>query len=493
MSKLAVLYARVSSKEQEKEGFSIPAQMKLLRDYARQYKLPIAKEFEEAETAKVSGRPKFNEMVAYLRDPKNDCNTILVEKTDRLYRNLKDWIVIEELGTKIHFVKEGETLDGESHSSHKFMHGIRVLMAKQYVDNLSEEVRKGMNEKAAQGQWPARPPVGYSSNRESHTIEPDPTKAPIVRRLFEWYASGDHSLESVAKLAKSSALFSRNSMAINKAGIHRILHNPIYCGEFEWKGKRYQGTHEPIVTRELFAKTQMVFDETNRPLQTKRSLAFAGLLKCGKCGCSMTPELKKERYVYYHCTQFRGPCDNVYVREEKLANLLGEVVQKVRVSPKVVEDIRQALLYSQRDKLAYQSESIESIRERISRLQGMLDNAYEDKLSGEITPDTWRRKSTEWQGEIDRLRLDEAAHSNANRNYYELGMQILELANSAFDQYIGQNRVEQRKLLDTLLSNCTFYRGTLCPTYKKPFDILAKGLEFQSMRGRRDSNSRPPT
>lgn len=75
----------------------------------------------------------------------------MVEKTDRLYRNLKDWVTVDELGVEIHFVKENVVLSGESRSSEKFMHGIKVLVAKNYIDNLSEETRKGMLEKAQCG------------------------------------------------------------------------------------------------------------------------------------------------------------------------------------------------------------------------------------------------------------------------------------------------------------------------------------------------------
>jgi DNA invertase Pin-like site-specific DNA recombinase len=77
--------------------------------------------------------------------------TLLVEKTDRLYRNIKDWVTIDELGIEVHFVKEAVVLSEDSRSSEKFMHGIKVLMAKNYIDNLGEEVRKGMIEKARQG------------------------------------------------------------------------------------------------------------------------------------------------------------------------------------------------------------------------------------------------------------------------------------------------------------------------------------------------------
>lgn len=145
-----VIYARVSSKEQEKEGYSIPAQLELLRKYALKNNYTIVKEFEDVETAKSSGRTYFNEMIKMLKNSK-DTNTILVEKTDRLYRNLPDYVLLDGMHLDLHFVKEGVVLNDNSHSSEKFMHLIKVGMAKQYVDNLAEEVRKGLLQKAKEG------------------------------------------------------------------------------------------------------------------------------------------------------------------------------------------------------------------------------------------------------------------------------------------------------------------------------------------------------
>ena len=158
--KQAVIYARVSSKEQEKEGFSIPAQLKLLKEYAAANGFAVAQEYVDVETAKQTGRAAFGEMVAYLKAHPS-VRVMLVEKTDRLYRNLKDWVTVDELDVEMHFPKEGVVLSRESRSSEKFMHGIKVLMAKNYIDNLSEEARKGMQEKAEQGIWPTKTPLGY--------------------------------------------------------------------------------------------------------------------------------------------------------------------------------------------------------------------------------------------------------------------------------------------------------------------------------------------
>ena len=123
----SVMYARVSSKEQE-QGYSIPAQLDLLRPYGTQIGVRIAEEFLDAETAKTTGRPGFATMVAYFKQHP-ECRVLLVEKTDRLYRNFKDCVTIDELKLEIHFVKENEVLSDQSRSSEKFVHGIKVRMA----------------------------------------------------------------------------------------------------------------------------------------------------------------------------------------------------------------------------------------------------------------------------------------------------------------------------------------------------------------------------
>ncbi len=202
--KQAVIYARVSSKEQEKEGFSIPAQLRLLKEYAAANDFAVAQEYIDIETAKQTGRAAFGEMVAYLK-AHSSVRVMLVEKTDRLYRNLKDWVTVDELNVEMHFPKEGVVLSRESRSSEKFMHGIKVLMAKNYIDNLSEEARKGMQEKAEQGIWPTKTPLGYrniTGPDGKKIIATDSALSPIVAQLFEWYARGDISLKEAELCGK---------------------------------------------------------------------------------------------------------------------------------------------------------------------------------------------------------------------------------------------------------------------------------------------------
>jgi site-specific DNA recombinase len=485
----AVLYVRVSSKEQEKEGFSIPAQRRLLADYGIQHGLEIVKEFEDVETAKRVGRTAFSEMVAFLRETPIPRPIILVEKTDRLYRNIKDWVTIADLGLEVHLVKEGVILSEESRSSEKFMHGIRVLMAKNYIDNLSEEVRKGMREKAEQGHWPTVAHVGYRNNPETRRIEIDPERGPLVAKLFEWYAHGDVSLKEVTSKAFSGGLtHPRSGRRMTKSEIHRMLHNPIYTGDFVWNGKLYRGKHEPLISSTLFATVQDVFKQSNRPKYTKRRHAFAGLVSCARCGCAMTAEVKKGRYVYYHCTGFRGRCGNTYVREEELSRLFREVVERVQISPDVADQVAQALRESQADKEQFHRASVMRLQQRQLAIQGRLDRAYDDRLEGKISDELWQRRSREWEAELTDVTREMERHNHASHDYVVTGLSILELAKDAPSLFARQTASEQARLLKKLVSNCTFDRGSLSATYSKPFDLLVRGNESGDWLGRRDSN-----
>ena len=286
----AVLYARVSSKDQERGGFSIQAQQQLLRAYARQRGFEIAEAFIDVETAGKAGRANFGAMLRYVRRHPR-CRAILVEKTDRLYRNIKDWVALEELGLDVHLVKEGVVLSDESMSAEKFVHGIKVLVAKNYIDNLSEETKKGLLEKARQGLWPSRAPLGYQNivRRDGkHVIEPDAERAPIIAKVFEWYATGEFPLTALTTKARQAGLTYRKSKRpLGRSRIHKLLHDPIYMGDFIWDGQRYEGSHEPIVSRETWGDVQSVLTgraPRRRPRQERGSgHAFAGLVSCGAC------------------------------------------------------------------------------------------------------------------------------------------------------------------------------------------------------------------
>jgi site-specific DNA recombinase len=294
--KQAVLRARVSSKEQEEEGFSLPAQIRPLQEYAARNGIVIVREFVDVESANTGGRAGFNEMVAYLKKHHTTCRTILVEKTDRLYRNIKDWATLDELGVTIHFVKENVVIGPESRSNDQFVHGIKVLMARNYSLNLGEETTKGMLEKARAGIYPSFAPVGYRNTdgpAGKRVIVPDSDTATVITELFGCFATGSFSIKALVAKLRAEGITLRGRRLCSSTA-HQILRKRLYMGDFDWDGTTYQGTHEPLVTRECWERVQTLLDARaeTKTRKVKHDFAFTGLVRCDHCGCLLVGELK---------------------------------------------------------------------------------------------------------------------------------------------------------------------------------------------------------
>lgn len=483
----AVVYARVSSTEQEKEGYSIPAQLKLLNQYAMDNKLKVIQEYVDVETAKQAGRTSFNNMVAFL---KNECKigkatdsypVVLVEKTDRLYRNIKDWVTLDDIPLEVHYVKENIIMSPESKSSEKFMHGIKVLMAKNYVDNLSEETKKGMMEKASQGIWPSCAPIGYLNVEcgGKRFIQPDPKQSILIARLFEWYSTGNYSLHEVTRKAREEGLaYHKSGDTVQKSLVYKILNNPIYYGDFDWAGKHYHGTHEPIVSKELWDQVQrtLVDKGFRRTRVQKHAWPFQGLVSCGHCGCALVAELKKSKYVYYHCTGHKGKCPEKYVRQEKLASQYMEALQTMRFDKEVMDWVIDALKTSHKDEKTYHDGVITTLQQQYGRTQSRLDAMYVDKLDGRISQDVYDRKSDEWRREQHDILRQIQMHENANTSYFEEGVRILELSQNASSLFEQGDQDEDRQILNLVFSNSIWKDGILQPTYREPFNLIVNAL-----------------
>ena len=488
----AVIYARVSSREQEREGFSIPAQLELLRNYALNHNITVVREFEDAETAKKAGRTNYNEMLKFIKSSK-DVNTILVEKTDRLYRNFKDYVTLEDYDLEIHLVKEGTILSENSKSHEKFIHGIKVLMAKNYIDNLSEEVKKGMAQKVKEGYVISKPPYGYKKVDTKSSII-DETTAPFVKRAFELYSSGNLSLKRVAKqLHEEGFIYKQNKPIINTSKLETILKSHFYYGLIEYKGEFYEGKHEPLISKELFEQVQIAFKKDNKPkYKDAKDFLFAGMITCTNCGCQISGEIKKGKYVYYSCTGGKGECSqqHIYVREEELEKQYIEALKQIQTSDEHKNWIIQGLKESFDDEQKYTKEKIKDFNKQKEILKERLSKIYLDKLDGTISEQFWLERHNQWTMELMHLQSTIEAYEKSNIDFMGNGINILNLLTNIEKTYLMSDIDAKKQILNTVLQNSYLKDGKLSYIYKKPFNIFAKGLNYLETLGRKDSNLR---
>ncbi len=470
--KQAIIYARVSTKEQQKEGFSIPSQVKLLTDYADKKGISIVKEFSESETAKKIGRKEFTNLIEFLKTNKQ-VRIVLVEKTDRLTRNFNDYVLIDqlinELDIEVHLVKEGEVLSKQSKSHSKLIHSIKVAIAKNFIDNLSEETSKGMIEKAAQGHYPSKAPYGYKNVTQTKSIVINETQAYFVKRVFELYSTGYYSLKTLAdELFEQGLIFRPSQPKVRTTELHRILTNKFYTGYFTFKDISRIGHHPPIVSFDLFKTVQSQLKRHNKPRYSTHKFPYSNLIVCYHTGKSLTADQKKGKYTYY-----KAPgSPEKHIREELIEEQLTETVKEIMVPDFLYKWISDGLkqLNDMRD--VQVSEDINHLTNEIKRTNSKLSALYDDKLEGLIDEAFYKHKARELR---DRQYELEAKLSNLTRVSYEnveMAMQILDFAKDAHKYFTSIEKFEQAKFIKTISSNCYLKDGQVHLELKKPFQLL---------------------
>jgi len=236
---------------------------------------------------------------------------------------------------------------------------------------------------------------------------------------------------------------------------------------------------------------QDVLHGRNRGKLKKNGFAFSGLLQCAYDNCAVTAEIKKGKYIYYHCTGYRGKCDLPYFREEEIGERLGTLLKNIQVPDDVLTQLRNSLLGDKDREQEACRQKIDRLQQRLTMLRRRLDQAYIDKLDGHITDEFWDAKSAEWHEEERRLLAAIADLDQAKPSRLLDGVRILELANKAYSLYFRQNSSEKAKLLKIVLSNCAIDAARAYPTYRKPFDLIFQAAQTERWWAWGESNSRP--
>jgi len=203
------LYARKSTDVEDKQVLSIEAQVAELRAFATRENLNIIEEFIEKQSAKIPGRPIFDEMIK--RIEKDEANGILVWHPDRLARNSVDGGRIIYLLDCGHLMMlKFPTFWFEPTPQGKFMLSIAFGQSKYYIDSLSENVRRGLRQKVRRGEYPGPAPIGYINDPRTKTVIVDRKKAKTIKQAFELYAQNNSCLEDIANFLAQNGILRRS-------------------------------------------------------------------------------------------------------------------------------------------------------------------------------------------------------------------------------------------------------------------------------------------
>jgi len=345
-TKTALIYLRVSTADQahgagSAEGYSIPAQRDACRRRAAELGADVVAEFaDRGASARSAARPQLQAMLTRLTE-QGGIDYVIVHKIDRLARNRADDVQIqlgiERAGAQLISVSENV----DKTPSGKLVRNIMADLAEFYSANLATEILKGSTEKARRGGTPGLAPIGYrnvrklADGREIRTVVIDDERAPLVRRAFELYATGEYSVRELHRRLTADGLTVRATpkrpaqpLALSK--LHGLLRNRYYLGFVSYRGVEYPGLHDALISPELFARVERVLDERDHTSTKQRTHShyLRGLMSCARCGSRLTYMQVHGRhgglFAYYVCSRRHrlGYCDLPYLAADDVERRL---------------------------------------------------------------------------------------------------------------------------------------------------------------------------
>lgn len=491
-----VALARVSSREQEREGFSLEVQETALRRYATQNGGDIAKLFRIAETAsKGDERKTFRELVAYAKKNAAELDGLLFYKVDRAARNLFDYVELERLESEYNLPFISVSQPTENTPAGHMMRRTLANMASFYTEQQSVDVREGLARRVQEGWFCSRGPYGYRNIRKDGrgTIEVDPLPAANVRRIFHLYAYGNLTLDGlVAKVNAEGMVFRASMPKFPRSSVHTILQDRAYIGEVRHKGQWYPGKHEPLIDRETWDRVQALL---GGHVYQSHALTYASeLIQCGHCGHPLTGEQKAKMtksgeriYNYYRCTYYNvKDHPRARVTEADLDRQVLAVFDKMRIEDEQVRDWFRTVLASQTrdlqaDSLAQRAE----LQRQETLFVSQQDRLLNMRIAGEIDQETFGRKHTEMRDRLASIKLQLDVLDRSHDETAELASKVFELSQTLRQQWLTADYAAKRRILEIVFLNCRLDDVTLVPTMRKPFDVLAEGLVSNLSRGDR--------
>ncbi|OGM26863.1 hypothetical protein A3D00_03170 [Candidatus Woesebacteria bacterium RIFCSPHIGHO2_02_FULL_38_9] len=342
------------------------------------------------------------------------------------------------MAIKILSVNEGDVSDG-------LIGNIFASVAEWESEVIGQRTKDAMRQKFREGWWPGWAPYGYINTQkgDKRIVVPDPILAPLIKQLYELYATGSYSLLELARVMFAKGLKSRNGKIISDSSLQKILTNKFYYGVMTWGGDEKLGNHEPIVSKTLFDQCQYVAAQHRNFLIRKRKWSYLlrGFAYCGVHETRLTAEgkhinsKKNPKISYYRCTN-QGGCSQSYIRADLLEKQVGKLFKRFEFSPDFIELVHdKAKDYFEENRGSIQSEKQGLINKR-KALEEKRNKLEDLIVDGTISRDVFKRQHEQLEADISQLD-DNIKDLEAKKNLdVKLIDEILALTRNIYQTYL---------------------------------------------------------
>jgi len=476
------IYARKSTDSEDRQVRSIADQIAELKELAKKENLEIVDIIVEKQTAKKPGRPMFADMLK--RMEAGEATGILAWHPDRLARNSVDGgqiIYLVDIGV----IKELKfpTFWFDPTPQGKFMLSIAFGQSKYYVDNLSENIKRGHRQKLKQGLWPQMAPLGYLNDKKTKMIYLDKEKAPLIKKAFEAYATGKYTLRELRKIINGLGLRGRRGKMLSVSNYQYLLQNPFYYGLIRYNGEFYEGKHEPIITKKLFDQVQEVMKRKSKPQKADKMKFFLyrGIFKCGECGYSITADKKikpsGKEYIYYYCTK-KNPhhkcTQNIFTREEKISSQIKKEIQKVSLPDDCADWMLKEIEKERKAKAQSSSFFAQKIKQEISKIDEKLEKLMNAYLESVLNIKEYQEAKNKLINQKQVLKDKLNAFEQKSDNRFELAARFVKASKQAKIIASKENPEGIRDFLKKIGSNFQLQNQNISFSPRGAWQIVAK-------------------
>jgi site-specific DNA recombinase len=482
------IYCRKSSESEERQVLSIESQIKELEVLTKRLGLHVSQILTESRSAKYPGRPVFNDLMKKVY--KGQVKGVICWKLDRLARNPIDgssliWAL--DQGKLSSIITPHNTFSNNSND--KFLMQIEFGMAKKYVDDLSDNVKRGNKAKLERGWVPGLPPLGYLNEPKERTIIIDPERFPLVRKIWDLLLRGMPPSEILRTANHEWGFRTRTHKKVGNrpltaSGLYKIFSRPFYYGLIARKEGVFQGKHQTMITEEEFWKAQEILGRRGLPRPKEHHFAFTGLIRCAECGCMITAEEKRNRYgyhyAYYRCTKKKPNvrCSQKYLSDKMLESQIMDYLEKIYIPKRLLDLALDYLKAEREEENAKSSEVRKSLLKAKSDCEKKLDNLNQMRLRDLIGDKEYLKEKERLLNE--KIRLEESIEKGDGNESIGPTVKTQEailFSHTARDDFNKATPEKKKALVQELGSNFSLKDKKLLIEVEKPFAILEMGLK----------------